>query len=62
MTTKKPFLFDLTLKELQEIIIGWGQQKFRAVQVWNRAYRNLASSFDEMPDVPRKLREKLKEE
>lgn len=62
MTTKKPFLFDLSLKELQEIITGWGQQKFRATQVWNRVYKNLSSSFDEMTELPEKLRERLKEE
>ncbi len=61
MTTKKTFLFDLSIKELQDIIISLGEQKFRAKQVWNRAYKNLASSFDDMPDVPKELRRKLKE-
>ncbi len=62
MTTKKPFLFDLTIEELTEIITSFGEPKFRAKQVWEQAYKKLASSFDEMSDVSKKLREKLKEE
>jgi 23S rRNA (adenine2503-C2)-methyltransferase len=58
----KPFLFDLSIEELTEIITSFGEPKFRAKQVWEQAYKKLASSFDEMSDVPKKLREKLKEE
>lgn len=57
-----PFLFDLSLQQLQEIITSWGEPAFRAKQVWDWAYVKLAGSFDEMSDVPKKLREKLKEE
>lgn len=59
---KKPFLFDLTFPELQEIITGFGEKKFRAKQVWEQAYKQLAGSFDEMEVLPKKLRDKLKEE
>ncbi len=62
MTTNRPFLFDLNFDELTEIITSYGEQKFRAKQVWEWMYKKPASSFDEMSDVPKKLREKLKEE
>ncbi|MCI0449716.1 MAG: hypothetical protein L0Y79_08025 [Chlorobi bacterium] len=60
MNVKKPLLFDLTFNELTEIITSFAEQKFRAKQVWDWAYKKLASSFDEMSDVPLKLREKLR--
>lgn len=60
--TNKPFLFDLSLDELKEIIISWGEKPFRAKQVMDWTYVNLASSYDEMINVPASLRAKLKEE
>jgi 23S rRNA (adenine2503-C2)-methyltransferase len=58
----KPFLFDLTLDELKEVVTGLGEKSFRAKQIWERAYKKLAASFDEMTDLPKGFREKLKEE
>jgi 23S rRNA (adenine2503-C2)-methyltransferase len=62
MTTGKPYLFDLTLNDLTEIVIAHGEPRFRAKQVWEWVYKKLAPSFDEMSDVPKKLREKLSAE
>lgn len=62
MLSKKPFLFDLTLDDLTEIITSFGEQKFRAKQVYEQAYKKLAPSFEAMSDLPKKLREKLAEE
>src|SRR5438477_9564576 len=61
MNNQNPFLFDLTLKQLHEIITGWGEPAFRAKQIWDWAYIKLAGSFEEMSDLPKGLREKLKE-
>ena len=60
--TEKPFLFDFTLPELTDLIKGWGEKQFRARQIWEWAYVKLASSFDEMSDLPKALRAKLIEE
>ncbi len=60
--TKKPFLFDLTFDELTGMITGWGEPAYRAKQIWEQAYRMFVSSFDEMSNVPLKLRAKLTEE
>ncbi len=60
--TKKPFLFDLTFDELTGIITGLGEPSYRAKQVWEQAYRMFVSSFDEMSNIPVKLRAQLSEE
>ncbi|MBL8016103.1 MAG: 23S rRNA (adenine(2503)-C2)-methyltransferase, partial [Ignavibacteria bacterium] len=60
--TKKPFLFDLTFDELTGMITGWGEPAYRAKQVWEQAYRMFVSSFDEMSNIPLKLRARLSEE
>lgn len=60
--TKKPFLFDLTFDELTGMITGWGEPAYRAKQIWEQAYKMFVSSFDEMSNVPLKLRAKLTEE
>lgn len=39
----------------------FGERPFRAKQLWNWLYARLASSFDEMTDLSKPLREKLKE-
>ena len=62
MNETKPFLFDLPLDELKKIVAVWGAPAFRAVQISEWMYKKLASSYDEMSDLPKKLRDKLKEE
>jgi 23S rRNA (adenine2503-C2)-methyltransferase len=61
-SNKQIFLLDLTFPQLQELIKSRGEPQFRAKQVWEWVYKKLAGSFDEMSDVPKKLREKLKQE
>ncbi|MEO8514515.1 MAG: 23S rRNA (adenine(2503)-C(2))-methyltransferase RlmN [Ignavibacteria bacterium] len=62
MNAKKPFLFDLTLKELTEIITGLGEPAYRAKQVWEQVYDKVVPSFDEMNGIPKTLRAKLTDE
>jgi len=57
-----PYLFDYTIKELEELITGFGEPKFRAKQLYEWLYVKCATSFDEMSDLPKKFREKLKNE
>lgn len=45
--------------ELEEYVAGLGAPKYRARQVWEWAYRHLATSYDEMTNVPAGLRTKL---
>jgi len=59
---RKIFLLDLTLDELREIIKDFGAEQFRAKQIYEWVYKKFAFSFDEMSDLPKKLRDKLKTE
>jgi 23S rRNA (adenine2503-C2)-methyltransferase len=52
-------LYDLTQSALTERITAWGFPAFRANQVWHWIYRQLASSYDEMTNLPAALRERL---
>lgn len=52
--------YDLT--ELTEYIEASGEKKFRAKQIYKWLHQELAMSFDEMTNIPAKLREKLDNE
>lgn len=58
----KPYLFDYTLRELEDIVTGFGAPKFRAKQIYEWLYVKNASSFEEMSSLPKEFREKLKNE
>lgn len=62
MKNTKPFLFDLTLKELTEIITSLGEPAYRAKQVFERIYKKAGSSFERIPGLPKELRQKLSEQ
>ena len=51
----KKILQDYTKQELSTMI----KPAFRAKQIWNWSYHKYASSFDEMLNLPKKLREEL---
>ncbi len=53
------FLVELTPSELEELVTGLGEKAFRARQILNRVYRQLAWTWDELPELPVALREKL---
>jgi 23S rRNA (adenine2503-C2)-methyltransferase len=52
-------LYDLTLPELERHVQSLGEPAYRARQVWEWAYRHHAASYDEMTNVPARLRERL---
>jgi 23S rRNA (adenine2503-C2)-methyltransferase len=51
---------DLSLKEIEEFIVSLGEPKFRAKQILKWIIIGI-EDFDEMTDIPKKLRDKLKE-
>jgi 23S rRNA (adenine2503-C2)-methyltransferase len=57
--TKKILLKDLRFQELQHFIESLDESKFRAKQIFNWIYENLASDFSEMSNLPSSLIEKL---
>lgn len=58
---EKIILTKLNKEELTEFLLTLDDKKFRANQIINWIYNKSVSSFDEMTDVKKELREKLKE-
>lgn len=54
-------LKSLTLQELEEVIEELGEKKFRAKQIYGWIHQKLIQDLDEIVNVPKKLREQLKE-
>lgn len=52
-------LYDLSHKELVDLLSELGQPKFRAIQIEEWLWQRGAQSFDEMTNLPKALREKL---
>ena len=53
-------LKDLEYKELEEFLLAMGEKKFRAAQIFKWLHLGV-TSFDEMTDISKTLREKLRE-
>ena len=51
----------LNLKELEEFLISLGEKKFRAKQIYEWMHIHHVTSFDEMTNLSKNLRETLKE-
>jgi len=52
-------ILDLTYPQLKELVTSLGEPAYRADQITWRVYKKLATSFDEMTDLPQQLRQKL---
>ncbi len=57
--TMIPILLDLSKPQLTDLLVGWGQPRFRADQVWDWLYRQYATDPAEMSNLPAALRERL---
>jgi 23S rRNA (adenine2503-C2)-methyltransferase len=55
-------LLDISLEHLTQRLETWGEPQFRAQQIWQAIYHDLATSPDEITTLPKLLREKLKAE
>jgi 23S rRNA (adenine2503-C2)-methyltransferase len=52
-------LYDLSFPQLQELLTGWGEPRFRAEQVWGWLYRERADDPAAMTNLPEPLRARL---
>lgn len=48
-------IYDLNLKQLEEMLARYGQKPYRAKQLFTWLYRKRAMSFSEMTDLPAAL-------
>ncbi len=55
-------LYDLSPEGLAGLLAAWGEPRFRASQVREWLYDKRVSSFDEMRNLPKKLRDRLQAE
>ena len=54
-------ILDLSYAQLQALLTSWGQPPYRANQVWGWLYRSLVTSYDQMSNLPKSLREQLRQ-
>ncbi|MCM8770706.1 MAG: 23S rRNA (adenine(2503)-C(2))-methyltransferase RlmN [Candidatus Omnitrophica bacterium] len=57
----KKSILNLNLKELEQILIDWQQEKFHALQIFSWIYKKGIKDFEKMSDLSVLLRKKLKE-
>lgn len=55
-------IYDLTFKDLEQMLVSFGQKPYRAKQLYHWLYRKRVNAFDEMTDLPSALIENLKAE
>lgn len=48
--------------QVEQLLLQWGEPRYRLEQLYCWLYRHLATSFDEMSNLPVRLRERLKAE
>jgi 23S rRNA (adenine2503-C2)-methyltransferase len=62
LTKNKTDLLSLTLPQLQAWLKERGEAPFRAKQIYNWLYRQLAADFEAMSNLPQSLRQRLADE
>ena len=62
MSAEKKDICELNKEELTKLICASGEPRFRANQIYDWLHKKHAQDFDEMNNVPKALREKLKED
>lgn len=55
-------LYALSQEELKTLLVSWGEQGFRAKQVWDWLYGQRVASIEAMGNLPKPLRERLQRE
>jgi 23S rRNA (adenine2503-C2)-methyltransferase len=58
---RKPSIYSFKLEDLKAWIEEQGEKPFRATQIFEWLYQKRVTTFDEMTNLPKSLREKLKE-
>ncbi len=55
-------LLGLSLAELTQLVVDWGEPRFRATQIWRWIYHTLTDDPNEMGNLPVGLRQRLLEQ
>ncbi|MBG9912597.1 ribosomal RNA large subunit methyltransferase N [Bacillus xiamenensis] len=62
LKTDMPSIYSFELHEIKEWLKEQGEKPFRATQIFEWLYEKRVTSFDEMSNISKELREKLKEQ
>jgi 23S rRNA (adenine2503-C2)-methyltransferase len=57
--TNLPFIYDLELSDLKNLLADLGEPSYRADQIWQGLYKNLWNTPEEFTNLPKALREQL---
>ncbi|HUV28144.1 MAG TPA: 23S rRNA (adenine(2503)-C(2))-methyltransferase RlmN [Anaerolineales bacterium] len=60
MTLEIMNFYDIDLVELEHLLESWGEPRYRASQVWDAVYKRLIIDLEQIPNIPKPLRTKLK--
>ncbi|HUT02766.1 MAG TPA: hypothetical protein VM163_02610 [bacterium] len=52
-------ILDLSIQELDTLLLDWGEPRYRSRQVFQWVYSRLATLFSPMTNLPAPLRERL---
>lgn len=58
---EKPYIYDLDLAALTNLLKSWGEPGYRAEQIWGGLYQNFWNNPDEFTMLSLELRQKLAE-
>ncbi len=61
MIEVKPNFFDQDLSDLKLLLTNWGEPEYRANQIWHGIYQGMNDGPDRISNIPKSLREQLKE-
>ncbi len=61
MENKIQNLKELSLEELEKVLLSYGEQKYRAKQIYEWVWKKHVNSFDEMTNIPNQTRELCKD-
>ncbi|CAG9619757.1 23S rRNA (adenine(2503)-C(2))-methyltransferase RlmN [Sutcliffiella rhizosphaerae] len=61
IAAQKPSIYSLQLHELEDWLLSIGEKKFRTTQIFEWLYQKRVTTFDEMSNLSKNLREKLEE-
>lgn len=59
MKHEKENIFGLTLEELQERVVDWGLERYRAKQIYKWAFAKRVTAFREMSNLPKAAKQRL---
>ena len=61
MTLEIMNFYDIDLVELEHLLESWGEPRYRASQVWDAVYKRLIIDLEQISNIPKPLRTKLKD-